>query len=224
MSWGLTAVAAATIGTGVLQSQAIGDAANIQADAAKTGVAETARQFNITQEQLAPFREAGMTALDKQLLLLGLTGTPEDQQQAFAAFSDSPGQQFLRDQQEKALLRSASATGNLGGGNVKTALQAQAFGRAQTDFQAHLDRLSGISGTGHTATTNVGQFGAQAAGNIANLQAAGGAARASGILGQQQVLGQTVSSLSGLAAQGGLLPTAPAATPSVPTTPNLTAV
>ena len=50
------------------------------------------------------------------------------------------------------------------------------------------------------------------AGNIAQLQAAGGAARASGILGQQQALQQTISGLGGIAAQSGAFsptPTAP---------------
>ncbi|MCK5600848.1 hypothetical protein KAR91_03205 [Candidatus Pacearchaeota archaeon] len=208
MSWGLVAVAGATVVSSHLGSKAAGEAAEAQTEAAEAGAAEQRRQFDITQQQLAPFREAGVTALGQQQALLGL-GTPEEQQQAFAAFAESPGQQFLRSQQERALLRSASAIGGLGGGNVRTALQQQAFGRAQTDYQNQLNRLAALSGTAQTATTDIGQFGAQAAGNIAQLQAAGGAARASGILGQQQAIQQGISGLTGIAAQSGAFSPAP---------------
>lgn len=208
MSWGLVAVAGATVVSSHLGSKAAGEAAEAQTEAAEAGAAEQRRQFDITQQQLAPFREAGVTALGQQQALLGL-GTPEEQQQAFAAFAESPGQQFLRSQQERALLRSASAIGGLGGGNVRTALQQQAFGRAQTDYQNQLNRLAALSGTAQTAATDIGQFGAQAAGNIAQLQAAGGAARASGILGQQQAIQQGISGLTGIAAQSGAFSPAP---------------
>lgn len=203
MSWGAIAIGGATLVGGFLASEAAGEAADVQAEASKMGIGEQRRQFDITQQQLAPFREAGVTALGQQQALLGL-GTPEEQQQAFAAFAESPGQQFLRSQQERSLLRNVSAIGGLGGGNVRTALQQQAFGRAQTDIQNQLSRLAGLSGTGQQAAIQTGQFGAGAAGNIAQLQAAGGAARASGILGQQQAVQQTIGGLTGLAAQSGL--------------------
>ena len=203
MSWGHVAVAGATLVTGYLGSEAAGEAAGVQAAAAGAATAEQRRQFDITQEQLAPFREAGVAALGQQQALLGL-GTPEEQQAAFAAFAESPGQQFLRGQQERALVRQASAIGGLGGGNVRTALQQQAFGKAQTDYQTQLNRLAALSGTGQTAATDIGQFGAQAAGQIGQLQLAGGAARASGILGQQQAVQQTIGGLAGLAAQSGV--------------------
>jgi len=215
MSWGAVAVAGATVVSGVIGSKAAGEAADVQAGASQAAIAEQRRQFDITQEQQAPFREAGVVALGQQQALLG-QGTPEEQQAAFAAFAESPGQQFLRDQQERALVRSASAIGGLGGGNVRTALQEQAFGRAQTDFQNQLNRLAALSGAGQAAATTTGQFGAQTAGNIGQLQQVGGAARASGILGQQQATQQTLAGLTGLAAQSGLFnqPATPVVTPA----------
>lgn len=223
---GLLGLGATTLLSSLLGARAAKKAAQAQARAAESGISEQRRQFDIAQYQLAPFREAGVTALNQQQTLLGLKGTPEEQQGAFSAFADSPGQQFLRSQQERALVRNASATGNLGGGNVKTALQQQAFGRAQTDYQTQLNRLAAISGTGQTAATNLGQFGANTATNIGQLQQAGGAARASGILGQQQAIGQGISGLVGLAAQGGAFkslqnPTTPTTsiTPRNPSSP-----
>ena len=199
----------AILGSSFGASQAAGKAAEAQAEAAQAAIWAQRHQFNVTRRDLRPFREAGVLALGQQQSLLGM-GTPEEQQQAFAAFTDSPGQQFLRNQQERALLRNSSAIGGLGGGNVRTALQEQAFGRAQTDFGNQFNRLASLSGTGQTAATSLGQFGSQSAGNIANLQAAGGEARASGILGQQQARAGAVQDLFEWAAQHGYItPTDP---------------
>jgi hypothetical protein len=199
--------AAAAVGgsvvSGVLGARSARKAASAQQKAAEAGISEQRRQFDITQEQMKPFREAGVSALEQQQALLGL-GTPEEQQAAFAAFAETPGQKFLRDQQERALLRNAAAIGGLGGGNIRTALQQQAFGRAQTDIANQFARLGGLSGAGQQAAGLTGQFGQQTAANIANLQAAGGAARASGILGKQQAITGTIGNLMGAAGQFGM--------------------
>ena len=161
------------------------EGAAVQAEATEAGIEEQRRQFDITQGNLQPFQEAGVGALGQQQALLGLSGQ-EAQQQAFQGLNESPGQQFLRDRQQRALVRNASAIGGLGGGNVRTALQQQAVGFAQQDIQNQFGRLGQIAGQGQTAGTNIGQFGAQTAGNIANLGVAGAEARASGIFGAQE--------------------------------------
>jgi hypothetical protein len=204
MSWGYVAVAGATLISGKMSADAARKSGQQQARGAEAGIAEQRRQFDVIQEQMAPFREAGVSALGQQQALLGL-GTPDEQAQAMAAFQDTPGQQFLRQQQERSLLRNAAAIGGLGGGNIRTALQQQAFGRAATQFGQQFNRLGALSGSGQTATQNLGQFGMQTAGNIANLQTAAGQARASGTLGAQQAQAQTIQQLGGLAAQSGLL-------------------
>ena len=204
---GATAATAVAIGTGVagVASAARGSTAarragHLQAKTATTALQEEQRQFDITQEQFAPFREAGLSALQEQQALLGQGGA-EEQQAAFAAFADTPGQQFLRAQQERALVRNASAIGGLGGGNVRTALQEQAFGRAQTDLGQQFNRLSALRTGGQTATQNVASFGAQSVGRAGQLIQDAGAARASGILGSAQARNQGVTQLAGLATQ-----------------------
>jgi len=212
-------------------------AGKVQARAAEASVEEQRRQFDISQQQLAPFRQAGLGALQQQLALLGLPGldpsqfagapaagqlgpsgqqlfvqtrakrspfgppskfVPFEQQQqevpglppavsredALAAFAETPGQQFLRERQERSLLRSAGAIGGLGGGNIRTALQEQAFGRGATQLGEFQNRLAALSGSGQVATQNIAQLGAQAAGQIGQGLQAAGAARASGIVGQ----------------------------------------
>lgn len=255
--------------TGVESAQdAAREAAGLQAQGAQAGIAEQRRQFDITQEQLAPFREAGASALEQQRILLGLGSSPqidpnaerraelqqqisaipqsggggsglvgmigtaidsrnqqrleqlqselsaipaftpedrgsaqEQQAQAFAQLQESPGQRFLRERQQKALLRNQSAIGGLGGGNVRTALQEQAAGFAQQDLQNQFGRLGQLAGQGQAAGTSIGQFGAQTAGNIANLTQAGAEARASGILGAAQQESQFTNQLLNLGGQ-----------------------
>lgn len=52
-------------------AQAAKGAANTQAQAAAQGVAEQRRQFDITQESLQPFQQAGQQALTQQQAFLG---------------------------------------------------------------------------------------------------------------------------------------------------------
>ena len=222
MSWGMVAVAGATVVGSVMASKsskkaaAAGEASakegrEAQAEASRLAIEEQRRQFDLTQEGLAPFREAGLGALTQQQALLGLSGANE-QQAAFNAFKDSPGQQFLRDRAQKNLLRNASALGGLGGGNVRSALVEQGIGFAQQDFQNQFSRLGQIAGQGQAATTNIGQFGAQASGNISNLFGQQGAAaqqaslqagqaRISGIQGQSAAEQQAIGGLANVAGQ-----------------------
>lgn len=173
-------------------------AGKIQQAGQEAGIAEQRRQFDITQGSLQPFQEAGVAALGQQQALLGLGGA-EAQQAAFDQFSQSPGQQFLRDRAQKNLLRNSAAIGGLGGGNVRSALVQQGVGFAQQDFQNQFGRLGQLAGQGQAAATNIGQFGAQAAGNISQGLIGGSQARASGILGAQQARSQQQQNLFGLA-------------------------
>ena len=193
--------------TGVEAAQdAANQAADIQAQGALAAEEGINRRFDITQENLRPFQEAGVGALGRQQALLGLSGQ-DAQQQAFQDFNESPGQAFLRNRGEKALLRNASAIGGLGGGNVRSALQQQGIGFAQQDFQNQFGRLGQIAGQGQAATTTGGQLGAQAAGQAGQFGIAGSEARASGILGGQQAESQFTNSILGLGgmALGGFL-------------------
>lgn len=235
-------------------------AGKAQEEASERAVEEQRRQFDVTQQQLAPFVETGVDALDQQRILLGLgarqpattqapaaaqpqqfgqfpsqfggfggaggfPGLPggfqfpqagvnapqpqaaaepqlsaaEQQQQAFSAFGESPGQRFIRDRAQRNLLRSASAIGGLGGGNVRSALVEQGAGFAAQDFQNQLNRLASLSGGGQVTATNLGQLGAQTAGQIgAGLQQAG-AARASGILGRSEGIRSGVGQVAQIA-------------------------
>ena len=82
MPWGAAAAVAVGYISSKQQSKAAREAAEAQRLAAGGAVAEERRQFDISQEQFAPFREAGVSALEQQQALLGLSGV-EAQQAAF---------------------------------------------------------------------------------------------------------------------------------------------
>lgn len=138
--------------------------------------------YNQATGVFEPTAQQGAGASQLQAALSGASG-PEAQATALQNYQQSPGQQFLAKQQEQSLLRNQAA---LGGGlsaspRVMSALQEQAFGRAQTDFDNQFNRLGTIAGRGDIANQS-----------IANLQAGLGESRA----GIQQQLAQLLSGLS----------------------------
>ncbi len=169
-----------------------------------TGAIETgiARGAEITD----PFTQGGTQAFNLQGALSGALG-PQAQQQAFADFQASPGQEFLTGEAERSLLRNQAAIGGLGGGNVRSALQEQAIGLAAQDFGNQFGRLGQVSGLGAQLAGQ--QAGANVAGgqNLANLAfgtgqtLAGGRTRAGEQIAGQ--IGATTSALANLAAQQG---------------------
>ena len=72
MTWGVSAVAAATVVTGYMGSQAAGKAADAQTNATNQANATAKEQFERQIELNAPFREAGLTAQNRLLKYLGL--------------------------------------------------------------------------------------------------------------------------------------------------------
>lgn len=120
--------------------------------------------------ELEQFASTGEAALQKEAALSGALGA-EAQQAAINEFTESPGQAFLRQRQEQALLRNQAAIGGLGGGNVRTALQEQAFGIAAQQQQQQIENLRALSQQGLVAAGQQGGFRQQ--GGIAGGQIAG---------------------------------------------------
>lgn len=164
---------------------------------------------------LDPFTRKGTNAFNVLAAQSGGQGAVK-QQRAFDSFASSPGQQFLRDQQEEAILRNASAVGGLGGGNVLSELQNEAFGRAQTDLGNQQDLLAQLATGGLTASRDVSgartRAGEQIASNLsgttsslANLLSGAGTASSASTSNLAQILaniaagqGSQISSLGGI--------------------------
>ena len=123
-------------------------------------------------QPLAGYAQSGQDANTMQANLLGANG-PAAQAAAMQQFQNSPGQDFLREEQERAVLRNAAATGGTQGGAVLEELQRRAYGRAGTAFNDRVAQLGGLGSQGLTASQ-----------------------------GQAGIMGETGMALSGLAERG----------------------
>lgn len=168
-------------------AEAAGVAAGTQAAAAEAGIEEQRRQFDLMQELLSPFVQAGTGAegvggaLEAQQSLLGLRG-PEAQEAAISGLETSPQFQALTRQGEEALLQQASATGGLRGGNIQGALAQFRPQMLQQLIEGQYGKLGGLTQLGQASAAGVGAAGQTTGTNIANLLAQKGAAQAGGIM------------------------------------------
>lgn len=119
-------------------------------------------------------------------------GTPD-----MSAFFQSPGYQFRRDEGTRGLERSAAARGGAFSGNALRALAEFNSGLASNEFGNYFNQLASIAGIGQTATNQTAAYGAQTAANAGQNALAAGNARASGIIGQGNAIGQGISDLAG---------------------------
>ena len=150
-----------------------------------------------------PYRQAGTQALQQQLALSGALGQEAFQQ----AFNESPQMQFLREQGERAALRTAAARGGVGGGNVMKELARYSTGLASQDLQQQIANLQALGAQGLGATGSAAQLAAQGGLSQADIQtqAAQQLAAQRGLMAQSQLgTGQQLAGLGTLAGQQGL--------------------
>jgi DNA-binding transcriptional regulator YiaG len=189
-------------------------AANIslQRHIAGMQIGEQRRQFNMVQqvlspyvnagkqalEDLKPYQQAGLDALSGQRALIGLDGS-DAQGQAIQGLANSPEMAAYIQQGENALLQNASATGGLRGGNTQAALGQFRPGLLAGMINQQYDRLGGLTGLGANTTGMVFQTGASAAAGQANagMQVAGNIGNA-----LSNYAGQAGSAYNNLAAGG----------------------
>lgn len=205
----ITALIAAgsTLIGGAMQSSAARSAARTQAGAAEAGIEEQRRQFDRMSEilapyvalgpsgveGLAPFRQAGATAFERQQALLGLRG-PEAEAAELAAIQRRPG--FTEQQRlgEEAILRRGAVTGGLRGGNVQRALAQFSPALLAREVESQYGRLGGLASAamgieerlatlGQASATRQAASAGNLGTNVATLLGERGAALAGGQLG-----------------------------------------
>jgi hypothetical protein len=272
MSWGFVAVGAATLISSGISANSSRRAGNAAARGADAATAESARQYDVTRSDLAPYRVTGTGALNQLGRLFGLPTTTSEQWQSeqpqlvgdtelppgtitkevrpghydvfyggqrigalrpggangrfindtgadipglmrqsqqqtqtdnapagpdMSAFFESPGYQFRRQEGTRGTERSAAARGGAFSGNALRALAEFNSGLASQEFGNYFNQLSSIAGIGQTATNQTAAYGAQHANNAGQNALAAGNARASGIIGQGNAIGQGVSDIAG---------------------------
>jgi len=209
---------AAAIGSGLIASGGAKKAANVQAQAAQDAQAANERMLERQIGLQEPFRQAGMTAQDEIMKLLGIGGDASAEGYGSLAkpfgmeqFEQDPGYAFRQSEGMRALERSASARGNLLSGGTLKGIQrfgqdlasqeyGNAFNRYQIERSARLNPLQSLMGSGQSATNvmtgNIGQSSQNQQANIYNA----GQARASGYVGSANALGGALSSIGQAAA------------------------
>jgi len=225
MSWAMAAVAAATLVSGYMGSNAAENAAETQANAQRDSAAIQKAQFDLQNKQQTGFRSAGQNALS-QIGALGSgqyqtydeagnpvggmqTGsgyltkqfTPED----FAAGMD-PGYAFRLKMGQEQAMRQANLGGGALSGNALAGLQdytqgsaSQEYGNAFNRFQTQrgniYNTLASIAGLGQTSLGQTGQAGSAAGANIGQAISNAGSAAAAGQIGSANAMGGSIQNL-----------------------------
>lgn len=187
--------AIAAIAGGLLQSNSASKAAKSQAAADANAIAEQRRQFDLTREDYAPYREAGVNAL--QRLVPDVNRYP-----TAAEVMSSPGYQFGLSEGQRALDRQFARGGGRISGAAMRAGTRYATNYATSGYNAEwqrrqdrLNRLAAIAGIGQTATGGSAMAGANSANAISGLLSSGGDAQAASQLQRGSIWGNTINQL-----------------------------
>lgn len=195
-------------------------AAKAQKSAANRAADTQTAMFERQIELQEPFRQAGLTAQNKILTVLGLEGgdtaSPEFGKYArdfsMADFEADPGYGFRMSEGMKALERSAAARGGLLSGSTLKGIQRfgqdtasqeyiNAFNRYQTNRSNQLNPLQSLYGGGQTSTNLLSNAAGQTGQGVAGAQTAGGQARASSYIGGANALTSALNTGAGLYVQ-----------------------
>lgn len=203
--------AGASLIGGVMQSNALNNAAQTQSDAAQRAI-NLQQQINQQQTALnAPFYSAGVTGQNRLLDLLGLSGNKGAtgygkyaQDFSMGDFQQDPGYAFRLSEGQKALERSAAARGGLiSGGAMKAATKygqdmgsqeyQNAYNRYQTNRANQLNPLGSLTQSGQAAANfqsgNLGSYGT----NVGNLIGQQGQSQAAGQIGMGSTIGNAIN-------------------------------
>jgi hypothetical protein len=223
------------------------NAASQQVAAEKSAINLQGQEFAQTQQNLLPFLQTGTTANSILATLFGVNGqngtynpgasfnqpissivgqppSPTNPQ-LVSQFQSSPGYNYQLQQMMNAVQNSAAGQTGAVSGNMLQALQTNASGLAnqnwnqfynnlvQTYGQQYSDAfnnrnqmiaaLSGLGSQGQNAAVAQGGFGQSAVQNIGNLLGTQGSAQAAGTAGLGNSLGSALSGITGNSSTGG---------------------
>lgn len=203
MSWGMVIGAAGAIGGALISKNSTDDAADSQAAGSAAGIAENARQYDLSRVDSAPYRETGKVAL-------GQFATENNRPLDLSKIQMDPGYEFARQQGQQAIDRqTAAAGGRISGASLKAAAEynnntatagySAAYGRATQARSDRLNRLAALANIGQTSTDNIGALGAQTAARNSALMVNQGNNAGAAALAQGNIWGDTTNQLAALA-------------------------
>ncbi len=160
------AAAVASAGMDIYSGISAGGAAN-KASAQQQAAINAANNslgtnYGAAEGYLSPYASTGTEA---NSLLKQMMTNPSAFQ---AGFQASPGYQYNLQQQQGAINNSAAARGGLAGGNTLMALQNNASGLADQDYQQYISNLMSNANMGMSADQGIAQLQAQYGQNISN--------------------------------------------------------
>lgn len=178
-------------------------ATRAQVNASNRALDLTSSQFDQTKESLDPFIQGSAGAFQEQQALSGALG-PEAEAAAQQRLTSGAGFQFLQQQGEGDINRSAAVGGNLGSGTRLKALSQFRSNLLSQQRGDRLNQLGGVSRQGLGAAQALGGFGSQQAGQQANLLGQQGLAQAQGAINRGNAfqsglegIGQTIGNIAG---------------------------
>lgn len=177
--------------SGYLGSKGSSKAAKQLAQAINTATAEQKRQFNITDEQLAPYRDVGPNAL---AAYQGLA-TPEGQ---FDYLQSHPLYEYLNKQAADRATDSMIAGGKSFSGQGAKTVQAGLYDLSEGLVNNALNRYGGLIDTGLGATTQTAGLRQNLANSLSNLTLQGGNAAAAGTVGKYNAYADSINQLAKL--------------------------
>jgi hypothetical protein len=210
MTWVTVAVVGggATLASGYMQSQAAKSAADTMAGGTRYAADINKQMFDITNENLRPYREAGTTTL-KDLLTQMPNLTKAYTAEDFAQGID-PGYQFRLAQGQKALQNQTNMGGGLISGNALQGMQDYTQGQASQEFGNAFARNSATQTNIFNRLKSIADMGLGAAGTTADAATktgesmgsaaiAGAQAQGAGQIGQAKAIGNTLTGMANYA-------------------------
>jgi hypothetical protein len=219
-------VALAIGGAALLGASASKSAANTQSAAANSATDIQRQQFDIINQQQAPYRGYGYTALNQIGGLLGgqtqtydAQGNPIGIQQGTGYLTRqfgpadlksnlAPNYEFMLKEGQRAARQRLNAGGS-GGSDIDRGITrfaedyaSNAYQQAFNNFSAQrkdiYNTLAGIAGIGQAGQTATNQAATTYGTNAANLATSSGAAQAAGQVGAANAYGGALSNLGGM--------------------------
>jgi hypothetical protein len=203
MVWNLIVPAAAALIGGKMSSDASKSAARTSAAASDRASDVQREMFERNVELNAPFREAGVNALNKLVPLTDYQNFGMDQFQA------DPGYAFRMSEGMKALEGSAAARGGLLSGNTLRGIQRYGQDMASQEYQNAFNRygierdrrlapLQSLAGVGQTTSQQLGAAGTQFANTMGNIGMNQANVQGNATMARASAYGDTLNQLSRL--------------------------
>ena len=216
MTWGMVAVAGASLAGGLISASGAQSAARTQADAANNAAALQKEQFDEQKRLLEDYRQAGLTGQNRLMELLGLgdnTGSARFGQYArdfgMQDFQQDPGYTFRLKEGLDQIGSQARAQGGAGGGRTMMGIQkyaqglasqeyGNAFSRYQTNRANQLQPLGSLMSSGQAAAAGqaaqAGQYGV----NAGNMMGQAGQSIAAGQMGAANTMGNALGAMGSM--------------------------